>query len=248
MYARGGESMGKQTPKSGAERLDKLLAGSGLVSRREAKGLVRQGRVTVNGVPPASAEVKCDPEWDEIRLDGQRVSCARFRYLMLNKPAGVLSATRDDSQRTVLDLLPPRLRALELFPVGRLDKDTTGLLLLTNDGDWAHRILAPRSHVPKRYRAELDADLDEADAEAFGNGIMLADGTLCRPALLNQEGPRSAVVTLYEGRYHQVKRMFAARGKTVTRLHRLSIGPLPLDGTLAPGDFRELTAEEAALF
>ena len=240
--------MGKQTPKSGAERLDKLLAGSGLVSRREAKQLVRQGRVTVNGAPPPSAELKCDPEKDDIRLDGQHVNCARFRYLMLHKPAGVLSATRDDSQPTVLDLLPPRLRAPELFPVGRLDKDTTGLLLLTNDGDWAHRILAPRSHVPKRYRAEVDGGLDAADAEAFSNGITLADGTLCRPALLEQEGPRTAVVTLYEGRYHQVKRMFAARGKTVTRLHRLSIGPLALDETLAPGAFRELTEEETALF
>ena len=240
--------MGKESSKTGPERLDKLLAGSGLVSRREAKTLVRHGRVTVNGAPPPSAEVKCDPERDVICLDGQRVSCARFRYLMLNKPAGVLSATRDDRARTVIDLLPPRLHALDLFPVGRLDKDTTGLLLLTNDGDWAHRILAPRSHVPKRYRAEVDADLDEADAEAFGNGITLADGTLCRPALLNREGPRTAVVTLYEGRYHQVKRMFGARGKTVTRLHRLSIGPLPLDETLAPGQFRELTAEETALF
>lgn len=240
--------MGKQTQKNGAERLDKLLAGSGLVSRREAKQLVRRGRVTVNGAPPPSAEVKCDPEKDDIRLDGQRLSCARFRYLMLNKPAGVLSATRDNSQSTVLDLLSPRFRALDLFPVGRLDKDTTGLLLLTNDGDWAHRILAPRSHVAKRYRAEVDKDLDEADAGAFENGITLADGTLCRPALLEREGPRTAVVTLYEGRYHQVKRMFAARGKTVTRLHRLSVGPLLLDEALAPGDSRELTAEETALF
>lgn len=240
--------MGKQALKTGPERLDKLLAGSGLVSRREAKALVRQGRVTVNGAQPASAELKCDPDRDEIRLDGQRVNCARFRYLMLNKPAGVLSATRDDSQPTVMDLLPSRLRALELFPVGRLDKDTTGLLLLTNDGDWAHRILAPRSHVPKRYRAEVDADLDESDAAAFKNGITLAGGTLCRPALLEMEGPLTGIVTIYEGRYHQVKRMFAARGKMVTRLHRLSVGPLALDECLAPGDFRELTAEETALF
>ena len=240
--------MGKEAPKTGAERLDKLLAGSGLVSRREAKALVRQGRVTVNGAPPVSAEVKCDPDRDEIRLDGQRVNCARFRYLMLNKPAGVLSATQDSSQQTVLDLLPPQLRALELFPVGRLDKDTTGLLLLTNDGDWAHRILTPRSHVAKRYRAEIDKALDSDDVETFAAGITLSDGTMCRPALLEPEGLRAAVVTLYEGRYHQVKRMFAACGKTVTLLHRLSIGPLALDETLAPGNFRELTAEETALF
>ena len=240
--------MGKQTPKNSAERLDKLLAGSGLVSRREAKQLVRQGRVTVNGAPPPSAEFKCDPGKDVICLDGQCVNCTRFRYLMLNKPAGVLSATRDNSQRTVLDLLPAPLRTPDLFPVGRLDKDTTGLLLLTNDGGWAHRILAPRSHVPKRYRAEVDGELDAADVAAFESGIRLADGTLCRPALLKREGPCTAVVTLYEGRYHQVKRMFAARGRTVTRLHRLSIGPLALDGTLTPGAFRELTAEETALF
>ena len=240
--------MGKEPSKSGTERLDKLLAGSGLVSRREAKALIRQGRVTVNGVPPASAEIKCDPDRDEIFLDGQRLNCARFRYLMLNKPAGVLSATRDTRQQTVLDLLPPQLRALDLFPVGRLDKDTTGLLLLTNDGDWAHRILAPRSHVAKRYRAQVDKAIDAADTEAFENGIILADGTLCRPAQLTAEEPYTAVVTLYEGRYHQVKRMFAARGKTVTRLHRISVGPLALDETLAPGVFRELTAEETALF
>ena len=240
--------MGKQAQKNGAERLDKLLSGSGLVSRREAKQLVRQGRVTVNGAAPVSAEVKCDPDRDDIRLDGQRLSCTRFRSLMLHKPAGVLSATRDDAQPTVLDLLPPQLRALDLFPVGRLDKDTTGLLLLTNDGDWAHRILAPRSHVPKRYRAQVDGELSEADAKAFENGITLSDGTLCLPALLEMEGPHVGIVTIYEGRYHQVKRMFAARGKTVTRLHRLSIGPLALDDALAPGDFRELTAEETALF
>ena len=231
----------------GLTRLDKILADSGAASRSEAKAMIRAGRVAVDGRIAAEPEAKHDPDTADIRIDGVRINAARFRYFMLYKPAGVLSATEDRAQQTVLDLLPSLLRRLGLFPVGRLDKDTTGLLLLTNDGDLAHRIITPKKHVSKRYRAEVDGRLDEADAAAFAGGIVLADGTKCLPAVLEPTGPCAGYVTVYEGKYHQVKRMFAARGKTVTALHRERIGALALDPALKPGEFRELRAEELGL-
>ena len=151
-------------------RLDKLLADSGRFSRSEARDAVRAGRVTVDGTVARRPEEKYDPEHSEIRADGEQINCSGLRYFMLNKPAGVLSATDDPHQQTVLDLLPPELKKLKLFPVGRLDKDTTGLLLLTNDGDFAHRVISPKKHIPKRYRAVLDARPDAADAAAFAKG------------------------------------------------------------------------------
>ena len=226
------------------DRLDKLLSDSGRFTRSEARSAIRAGRVTVDGTVVRSPEEKHDADSEAIMVDGQRLDCAELRYLMLHKPAGILSATEDPRQRTVLDLLPPELQKLRLFPVGRLDKDTTGLLLLTNDGDFAHRVISPRKHVPKRYRAELDGPLGYADAEAFADGIKLADGTKCLPAQLEIPAQNVGLVTVYEGKYHQVKRMFAARGKTVTALHRESIGGLRLDGALAPGEFRPLRPEE----
>ena len=163
---------------------------------------------------------------------------------MLNKPTCVLSATEDAQARTVLDLLPPPYRRMGLFPVGRLDKDTTGLLLLTNDGDLAHRIISPKKHVPKVYLAEVDGVLDDEDIAAFAQGLRLSDGTLCLPAELVVAAPSTGRVTVYEGKYHQVKRMFAARGKHVTALHRLAVGGLTLDDSLPPGGFRELCPDE----
>ena len=168
----------------------------------------------------------------------------RFTYVMLHKPAGVLSATEDTRQQTVLDLLPPELRRRSLSPVGRLDKDTEGLLLLTNDGALAHRLLAPRSHVDKVYYARVEGALEPADAAAFAAGMTLGDGLECLPAGLEILSPWECLVTLREGKFHQVKRMLAARGKPVTYLKRLSMGPLRLDPELAPGAFRMLTAEE----
>ncbi|MBD9204113.1 MAG: rRNA pseudouridine synthase [Clostridiales bacterium] len=226
------------------ERLDKLLAGTGKWSRREVKALVRQGLVRVDGRLAASAEDKLDPAAAVVTVAGETISLCRFTYVMLHKPAGVLTATEDRKQPTVLDLLPPELRRIGLAPVGRLDKDTEGLLLLTNDGELAHRLLSPKYHVEKRYLARVDGELSAADAEAFARGMTLGDGLECLPAGLEVLPDRVCIVTLREGKFHQVKRMLAARGAPVLYLKRLSMGPLTLDDSLAAGAYRLLRAEE----
>lgn len=226
------------------ERLDKLLAGTGKWSRREEKALVRQGLVRVDGRLAASAEDKLDPAAAIITVAGETISLCRFTYVMLHKPASVLTATEDRKQPTVLDLLPPELRRIGLAPVGRLDKDTEGLLLLTNDGELAHRLLSPKYHVEKRYFARVDGELSAADAEAFARGMTLGDGLECLPAGLEVLPDRVCIVTLREGKFHQVKRMLAARGAPVLYLKRLSMGPLTLDDSLAAGAYRLLRAEE----
>lgn len=226
------------------ERLDKLLAGTGKWSRREVKALVRQGLVRVDGRLAASAEDKLDPAAAIITVAGETISLRRFTYVMLHKPAGVLTATEDRKQPTVLDLLPPELRRIGLAPVGRLDKDTEGLLLLTNDGELAHRLLSPKYHVDKRYLARVDGELSATDAEAFARGMTLGDGLECLPAGLEVLPDRVCIVTLREGKFHQVKRMLAARGAPVLYLKRLSMGPLTLDDSLAAGAYRLLRAEE----
>lgn len=226
------------------ERLDKLLAGTGKWSRREVKALVRQGLVRVDGRLAASAEDKLDPAAAVVTVAGETISLCRFTYVMLHKPAGVLTATEDRKQPTVLDLLPPELRRIGLAPVGRLDKDTEGLLLLTNDGELAHRLLSPKYHVDKRYFARVDGELSAADAEAFARGMTLGDGLECLPAGLEVLPDRVCIVTLREGKFHQVKRMLAARGAPVLYLKRLSMGPLTLDDSLAAGAYRLLRAEE----
>ena len=226
------------------ERLDKLLAGTGKWSRREVKALVRQGLVRVDGRLAASAEDKLDPAAAIVTVAGETISLCRFTYVMLHKPAGVLTATEYRKQPTVLDLLPPELRRIGLAPVGRLDKDTEGLLLLTNDGELAHRLLSPKYHVEKRYLARVDGELSAADAEAFARGMTLGDGLECLPAGLEVLPDRVCIVTLREGKFHQVKRMLAARGAPVLYLKRLSMGPLTLDDSLAAGGYRLLRAEE----
>lgn len=226
------------------ERLDKLLAGTGKWSRREVKALVRQGLVRVDGRLAASAEDKLDPAAAIITVAGETISLCRFTYVMLHKPAGVLTATEDRKQPTILDLLPPELRRIGLAPVGRLDKDTEGLLLLTNDGELAHRLLSPKYHVDKRYLARVDGELSAADTEAFARGMTLGDGLECLPAGLEVLPDRVCIVTLREGKFHQVKRMLAARGAPVLYLKRLSMGPLTLDDSLAAGAYRLLRAEE----
>ncbi len=231
----------------GKERLDKLIASMGRYSRREAKELIRKGLVLVDGVPAASAEEKVDGEKAEILVGGEDLGYRRFTYVMLHKPAGVLSATEDARQRTVLDLLPPPLRRMGLFPVGRLDKDTEGLLLLTNDGDLAHRLLSPKYHVDKVYYAEVDIPLDDSDVAAFAQGIALGGDLRCLPAGLRiGADAHQAFVTLHEGKFHQIKRMFASRGKSVLYLKRLSMGSLRLDEALQKGDYRYLTEDEVA--
>ena len=226
------------------ERLDKLLAGTGKWSRREVKALVRQGLVRVDGRLAASAEDKLDPAAAVVTVAGETISLCRFTYVMLHKPAGVLTATEDRKQPTVLDLLPPELRRIGLAPVGRLDKDTEGLLLLTNDGELTHRLLSPKYHVDKRYLARVDGELSATDAEAFARGMTLGDGLECLPAGLEVLPDRVCIVTLREGKFHQVKRMLAARGAPVLYLKRLSMGPLVLEDSLAAGAYRLLRAEE----
>ena len=229
------------------ERLDKVLASTGRWSRREAKELIREGRVLVDGQPAGSGEQTVDPAGTALLVDGQAVAVSRFTYVMLHKPAGVLSATEDPRQETVLDLLPEHLRRRGLFPVGRLDKDTEGLLLLTDDGALAHRLLSPKKHVDKRYYARLDGPLGPADQAAFREGIVFADGTRCMSAELELlEDGREVLVTLHEGKFHQIKRMTLSRGVAVCYLKRLSMGPLHLDPGLPKGGWRLLTDEEVA--
>lgn len=228
------------------ERLDKILANTGRWSRKEVRELVRAGRVTVNGVVARTPEEKHDPA-SAFLVDGQPVSGERLVYLMLHKPAGLVSATEDPREPTVLTLLPEHLRRVGLFPAGRLDKDTEGLLLLTNDGPLAHRLLSPRWHVDKTYFVRVDGRLETADTEAFRRGLTLADGLECLPAGLEiLEEPDTAIVTLREGKYHQIKRMLASRGKPVLYLKRLTMGPLTLDPALEPRQWRPLTEEELA--
>lgn len=229
------------------ERLDKIIAGTGKYSRREVKELVRQGRVIVDGRLASSPEEKVDADAACLLVDGQSLDCRRYTYLMLHKPAGVLSARVDGRQQTVLDLLPPELRRQNLFPVGRLDKDTEGLLLLTNEGGLAHELLSPRHHVDKVYYVRTAGRLTEEDCRAFASGMTLDDGLACLPAgleILSAGEESEAYVTLREGKFHQVKRMLAQRGKPVVYLERVRMGNLPLDPALARGKYRFLTAEE----
>ena len=226
------------------ERLDKVLAGTGRWSRREVKELVRQGQVRVDGQTARTAEEKVDPEAAAITVGGQPVETERFTYVMLHKPAGVLSATEDSRQQTVLDLLPPELRRRGLSPVGRLDKDTEGLLLLTNDGALTHRLLSPKNHVDKVYYARTEGTPTAEDAARFAQGLTLPDGLRCLPAELKICGEGEVHLTLREGKFHQAKRMLAACGTPVVYLKRLSMGPLTLENTLPAGNFRHLTEAE----
>ena len=222
------------------KRLDKLLADMGIASRSELKQIIKSGRVTVNGVAVTVPESKFDSESCLIALDGKGLNVQKFRYYMMDKPAGVLSVTEDRKQSTVLDLLPDEQRRMGLFPVGRLDKDTSGLLLLTNDGDFSHRVISPKSGVEKLYLATVEGVPDENDVKAFERGIVLKDGTECMPAKLELLGGSRCLVTVMEGKYHQVKRMLASCGKPVLELRRLAVGALEHEESLGPGGFREL--------
>ena len=225
-------------------RLDKLLADLGLGTRRELKDWIRSGRVCVDGEPVRAPEQKLDPEKNSVALDGQILNWKRHHYYMMDKPAGVITATEDPKQETVLDLLTPEMRRMGLAPVGRLDKDTSGLLLLTDDGEFAHRVISPKSCVEKRYYANVDGIPDESDVAAFAAGLVLKDGTVCLPAKLEITGTDACYVTVREGKYHQVKRMLASRGKPVLSLRRLSIGGLVLEEALGPGGYRELSDQD----
>lgn len=234
-----------------AERLDKILSSQNIASRRDAGAMIRRGVVAVNGTVVKRADFKADPEADEVTVDGKVITVKKFVYYMMNKPAGVLSAARDARTPTVVDLLPPEFQRRGLFPAGRLDKDTEGLMIITNDGVFAHRMLAPKSHVFKRYEARLAGPVGEAGRKRFEAGLEL-NGMTCLPAEMDvlEQGDRPLVlVKIREGKFHQVKRMFLALGNEVLHLRRVQIGALRLDGSLAPGQARELTkAELEAVF
>lgn len=230
------------------ERLDKVLSNLGYGSRKEIKAMAKAGRIKVDGNIIKDSSSSIDPEKNEIYIGEEKVLYRKFIYLMMNKPAGVVSATYDNYDQTVVDLLEDKFFIFEPFPVGRLDKDTVGLLLLTNDGELNHRLISPKWHVDKLYYAKINAAVDEEDIKAFKEGIILDDGYKCLPAgleVINSTQEESEVyVTLQEGKFHQVKRMFQSLNKMVIYLKRVAFGPLALDESLEEGQYRELSEEE----
>lgn len=227
------------------ERLDKFLCDSGAGTRSQVKLILRAGRVQVDGAPEKDGGRKIEPAKNEITLDGVRLAGKYRAVFMMNKPEGYVTATGDAREKTVMELLPAQLRHLELKPVGRLDKATEGLLLFTNDGELLHRLISPKKEVPKVYYARHEGTASRQDADAFAAGLTLADGTVCRSAVLEPLGAGESMITVCEGKYHQVRRMMASRGLTVTYLERRREGGLSLDG-LPRGGVRALTEEEIA--
>lgn len=227
-------------------RLDKYLADAGVGTRSQVKQMIRKGQISINGEPVKKPDQKVDGEKDKIEVMGKEIRYQKYRYLLLHKPSGYVSATEDKKEQTVLSLLPEKLRK-DLFPVGRLDKDTEGLLLLTNDGALAHRLLSPKKHVNKTYYARVQGRVTDEDQAAFLQGVDIGDEKDTLPAqleILEAAEESRILLTIQEGRFHQVKRMFEARGKKVVYLKRISMGPLALEEGLKPGDYRELTEEE----
>ena len=228
------------------QRLDKFLSDRGAGTRSQVKMLLKMGRVTLDGTTVRDGSVKLDPDSSTVLLDGQPVKSAPGTVvLMLNKPAGYVTATEDPVERTVMELLPPELRR-QVKPVGRLDKQTEGLLLFTDDGDLLHRLISPKKEVPKVYYARHEGTATDEDVQAFREGLTLRDGTVCRSALLQPLGAGESMVTVCEGKYHQVRRMLASRGMPVTYLERRQEGSLTL-GDLPRGQYRMLTAEEVEI-
>ena len=227
------------------ERLDKIISNRAGISRKDAKTAISGGKVSVNGNIIRSSDYKVG-ENDEIFLGCNKISGKAHLYIVLNKPKGYVSATEDSEQKTVIELVPPELFRNGIFPAGRLDKDTTGLMIITDDGDFAHRILAPKKHVPKKYAVTIDLPVTDKMEAGFENGIELSDG-ICKSAKLLKTGEYTCEVTLSEGRYHQIKRMFGCFGAKVTELHRLSMGGFYLPEDLPEGKCRDLTEEELAL-
>ena len=231
-------------------RLDKLLSHTGFGSRKEVKELLKKKRVSVNDVIQKDGKLSVNEYEDSICVDGEQLIYQEFVYYMLNKPKGVISATEDPSHRTVVDLIGEGDRKKGLFPVGRLDKDTTGFLLMTTDGELAHQLLSPKKKVPKLYEAKVKGIMTEADVETFASGMTISGGEVCLPAKLKitsvtlEEGYSEISLEIMEGKFHQVKRMVEAVGKKVVGLHRVSMGGLTLDGTLKPGQYRALNENE----
>ncbi|MBF2387503.1 pseudouridine synthase [Listeria welshimeri] len=228
-------------------RLDKLLSHTGFGSRKEVKPLLKSGAVVVNGTIQKDSKMQVNPDKDEITVHGTPVVYQEFVYFMLHKPQNVVSATEDNVSETVIDLLAQEDTLTNPFPVGRLDKDTEGLLIITNDGTLAHNLLSPKKHIDKTYYAKIDGEVLLEDVKAFAEGIVFDDGYICKPARLEIINPNEIKVTIQEGKFHQVKRMFAARGKTVSYLKRISMGQLQLDESLELGEYRPLTETELAI-
>lgn len=227
-------------------RIDKFLANKALGSRKEVHKLLSSGVVTVNGEVVRDKAFGMNPELDSIAVNGDSISGRQQYYVKFHKPAGYLCAVEDASAPTVMDILPPEFLTMKVHPVGRLDKDTEGLLLLTNDGVWGHKIINGRKKVPKRYHATYEGTLTEEGLQRIREGILLGDGTQCKPATIESVGPNTVALIIEEGKYHQVKRMIGAAGGKVTYLKRLSIGPLTLEGIEEPGQFAFLTDDEMA--
>lgn len=227
-------------------RLDKFFSAAAVLSRKECARAVRAGRVTVGGAVAKKPDQPCDPEKDEICLDGVRIGYRKNHYILLYKPDGVVSATEDGKDETVLSLLPPEYTAWGLFPCGRLDKHTTGLMLLTDDGELAHRLLSPRRHVEKSYRYRVKFPLTAEECTRFEAGLVLEDGYETKPAKIRQDDAYSGTITLTEGKYHQIKRMMLALHNQITELKRVTFGPLTLPAKFSPGEWREVNETELA--
>ena len=232
------------------ERLDKILSSQGICSRKEVKNFIKNKRIRINGISPIKSDTKVDPESDIIEIDGEKLNYRKFIYIMMNKPQGVLSASDDRRAETVIDILPDHLRRKNLFPAGRLDKDTTGLLIITDDGEFAHNMLSPKKHIWKLYHASLDGELTDEKRKILENGITLSNGTNFKPArvFIKDLNNRSEVeIEICEGKFHQVKKMFAFVDLTVIKLNRLRIGNLYLDENLVEGECRLLSDDEIQL-
>ena len=231
-------------------RLDKFVSNMGFGSRKEVRGLLKKGTIAVNGKRVKDPALHVDAQNDEITILGEKIVYREFIYLMMHKPQGVISATEDNRDRTVIDLLEDEYRHFEPFPVGRLDKDTEGLLLITNDGKLTHDLLSPKKEVPKMYFAHIEGVVTDDDIKRFAEGVTLEDGYFTKPGqleILKSDEVSEIELTITEGKFHQVKRMFEAVGKKVIYLKRMSMGPLKLDESLPLGEYRELTEEEIAM-
>lgn len=230
------------------ERIDKIISVASGVSRADARALIKKGLVSVNGAVIKDIGFKADENNDIICSRGEKLCYSKYVYIMMNKPKGVISASEGGSEKTVVDILPDSMKRKNLFPAGRLDKDTTGFVLITDDGDFAHKILSPKNHIPKTYIAELDKPFDDTVASAFEQGVALKDD-LCMPAKISAvDGDYTkAMVVIKQGMYHQIKRMFGKFGITVTELTRIKMGSLALDETLQPGGCRYITPDELEL-
>ena len=225
------------------ERIDKIISNQTGYSRKEVKELIRKKRITINGEIIFKSDIKVNTKYDKIKIDDEEIYIKKYVYLMLNKPKGYISATEDRSAATVLDLVPEEYKHRNLFPAGRLDKDTTGLMIITDDGDFAHNILSPNKHIKKIYNVTIDIPVTNEMIEGFKNGVMLNDGE-CKSAVLERVGEYTAVVILTEGRYHQIKRMFGCFGAKVIELQRIGMGNFELPLDLEIGQCREFTLEE----